>query len=325
MTYSDRLYGQIEINEPAILELIACPTLQRLKGVDQGGYFEPYIAGCAHSRFEHSLGVYILLKNQGASLEEQVSGLIHDVSHAAFSHCIDYVLDAGSEKEHNHQDNIFEAFVRRSEIPAIIKKHGLDLDYILDDANFPLKETQLPDLCADRLDYSLRAGIVFKEMADGHYFLDNLESENGRWLFKNVASARRYAALFLKLNNAYYAGLPAAAMLRTVGDCLRYAVAKSYITEADLYTTDKQVLDKIEENLEKDSELQRLFDRMNNRIPFQNDPQDYQMQIFVKSRMVDPLCRHEGEIRRLSEIEPEWEEIVARESKPKEYHLKFEQ
>ena len=38
-----------------------------------------------------------------------------------FSHCIDYVLDAGSGKDHNHQDNVFDEFVRKSEIPEIFK------------------------------------------------------------------------------------------------------------------------------------------------------------------------------------------------------------
>ena len=56
--------------------------------------------------------MYALLKKFGASTEEQIAGLIHDVSHSAFSHCIDYVLDEGSEKTHNHQDRIFATFVK---------------------------------------------------------------------------------------------------------------------------------------------------------------------------------------------------------------------
>jgi len=161
MKYTDRVYGDFEIEEPVILELINSKTLQRLKGIDQSGYFEPYFPGTAHSRFEHSIGVYLLLKMYGASLEEQIAGLIHDISHSAFSHCIDYVLDAGSEKEQTHQDNVFDEFVRKSEVPGIFKKSNLDLEYILNDKNFPLKEKDLPNLCADRIDYSLRTAIVF--------------------------------------------------------------------------------------------------------------------------------------------------------------------
>lgn len=324
MKYTDRVYGNFEIEEPVILELINSKTFQRLKEIDQAGYFEPHFPGTAHSRFEHSIGVYLLLKMYGASIEEQIAGLIHDVSHSAFSHCIDYVLDAGSEKEHNHQDNVFDEFVRKSEIPVILKKYNLDLEYILDDKNFPLKERDLPDLCADRIDYSLRTATVFKEIENGKYFTDNLLAENGKWIFKNFESAKKYAELFLKLNTDYYAGLPSAVMFRTVGDYLRYALSKNYISETDLYTTDKVVLGKIEPHIKTDSQLSLLFDRMNNKIGFRNDPNDYNGKVFCKSRVVNPLCWHEGKIKRVSDVKPSWNDIIERESKPKEYFLKFD-
>ena len=270
MKYADRVYGNFKITEPVILELITSPTLKRLKQIDQAGYFEPHFPGTAHSRFEHSVGVCLLLKMYGAPIEEQIAGLIHSVSHSAFSHCIDYVLDVGSEKEHDHQDNIFGDYVRKSEIPRILKKYNLDLEYILDDKNFPLKETDLPDLCADRIDYSLRTAIVFKEIRNGKYFIDNLTAKDGKWIFKDFESARKYAELFLKLNINYYAGLPSAVMFRTVGDYLRYALSKEYISETDLYTTDKIVLTKIEPHIKSDSKLSLLFERMNNEIKICN-------------------------------------------------------
>src|SRR3989344_2208425 len=182
MEYQDRVYGNFEITEPVILELINCPTLQRLKEIDQAGYLEPHFPGTAYSRFEHSVGVYLLLKMYQAPIEEQIAGLIHDVSHSAFSHCIDYVLDAGSETEHSHQDNVFDDYVRQSEIPGILEKYHFDLEYILDDRNFPLKERDLPDLCADRIDYSLRTAVVFKEIENGKFFTDNLTTKNGKWI-----------------------------------------------------------------------------------------------------------------------------------------------
>lgn len=38
MKYVDLVYGEVEIDEPVILELIESNSLQRLKGVDQFGY-----------------------------------------------------------------------------------------------------------------------------------------------------------------------------------------------------------------------------------------------------------------------------------------------
>ena len=188
----------------------------------------------------------------------------------------------------------------------------------------PLKEKDLPDLCADRIDYSLRTATVFREIENGKYFIANLLAENGQWIFKNFESARKYAKLFLKLNTDYYAGLPSAVTGRTVGDYLRYALLKNYISETDLYTTNKIVLEKIEPHIKTDSKLNLLFDRMNNKIGFRNDPNDYSGKVFCKSRVVNPLCWHGGKIKRVSEIEPSWNDIIERESRPKEYFLKFE-
>lgn len=324
MQIKDRVYGEVEILEPVLLEIINSPTLQRLKEIDQMGYFEPHFPGTAHSRFEHSLGVWALLKKYDAPIEEQIAGLIHDVSHSAFSHCVDYVLDVGSEKEHNHQDNIFNDYVRKSEIPSILKKYNFGLEYILDDNNFPLKEKNLPELCADRIDYSLRTALVFREIESAEYFFENLTAENGRWIFKNFESAKKYAELFLKLNTNYYAGLSSAVTFRTVGDYLRHALSKGYIAKNDLYTTDKIVLSKIAPYLDTDERLKLLFDRMNNKIGFQNNPNKYDAEVFCKSRAVAPLCRHSGEVKRVSEIDSNLGIILKEELKPKQYFVKFE-
>jgi len=322
MNYTDRIYGKIEIKDPVILDLINCPALQRLKDIDQAGYFEPYFPNTAHSRFEHSVGTFLLLKKYNAPIEEQIAGLIHDVSHSAFSHCIDYVLDAGSEKEHSYQDSIFANFVQNSEIPKILENYNIDLGYVLDDKNFPLKEKDLPDLCADRIDYSLRTAVIFGEVNEITYFLSHLKDKDGDWIFDDFESAEEYARLFLKLNKDYYSGLPSATMFRTVGDCLKYALKQNYISLEDLYTTDKKVIEKIA-NINNDNYLETLINRMDGKIKTENNLEDYNAIIFCKSRVVDPLCVHNGAIKRISEVDNNWKNIIKEESKPKQYFLKF--
>jgi len=331
MIYQDRIYGEIEISEPVISELINSPAMQRLKGIDQFGYFKPFsdAPDASYSRFEHSMGVFILLKKFGASLEEQIAGLIHDVSHSSFSHCIDYVLDHGSNiQEQNHQDNIFDDFVRRkTDIPEILKKYGFDLDYILDDENFPLKEKNLPDLCADRIDYSLRdSRIDYAKFEENYinYFLDNLAAKNNFWVFKNFESAKKYAEFFKKMNDEFWSGIPMALMFTTVGDYLRYALEKKYIIERDLYTTDKEVIDKINAFLDKDEKLKLFWDRMNNKIGSSISEKDCDFLALCKSRAVDPLCIYNGKILRISDIDAEWKGVISEASKPKEYCVKFE-
>lgn len=324
MNIEDRVYGEVEIKEPALLEIINSPTLQRLKDIEQGGYIQPFLPNTQQSRFGHSIGVFLLLRRYGAPIEEQIAGLIHDVSHSAFSHCIDYILDTGSGVKQDHQDNIFDAFVRKSDIPAILKKYNYDLEYILDDKNFPLKENDLPDLCADRIDYSLRDACVYGEIKDTKYFLDNLMIKDGLWFFKNFESAKKYAELFSKLNNKYYAGLYMAVVYQAIKDYLRHAFSKKYITKTDLYTTDKIILSKIEPHHKNDPRLQLLFDRMNNKIGFSDNPNDFDGEIFLKSRAVDPFCMHDGKMKKVSEIDSSWGVILEKESKPKHFFIKFE-
>lgn len=331
MVYYDRIYGKVKIKEPVIVELINAPSLQRLKGIGQAGYSPLYfqllnLKGSDFSRFEHSLGVFILLKKFGASLEEQIAGLIHDVSHTAFSHTADYIFDSGSPTNHDYQDKIHEEFVKNSEIPEILEKLGFVVDYILDETNFPLKENPLPDLCADRLDYSLRNTITYKAGTKNQvsYFLNFLTTIKNRWVFKNYQSAKKYAKLFYHLNTVHYAGFATAVMFQTTADVLKYALEKKYIVKKDLFTTDQDVLRKIKKHLKADPKLKLFYDWMTGKTKVKNNRRNYNVRTVLKSRVVDPLFKTNDEIKRLSQVDQNWAKIVREELKPKEYFLRFE-
>ena len=326
MKIKDRIYGQIEIKEPVLIELINSKTLQRLKGVEQAGYFKPFCKYIVGNRFDHSIGVMLLLKKYQAPLEEQVAGLLHDASHAAFSHAIDYVFKDGSEKNHTHQDNIHNQFLLNSKIPKILKKYQLDINYILEDKNFLLKENNIPALCADRIDYSLRDAINYKTTTKKiiNHILSNLIVKNNKWIFNNFSTAQIFADNFYYINKKYYAGLITAIMFKTLSDCLKYALKKKYININDLYTTDKQVIKKVNKYADQDKELKFYLSRLNNKIKAKNNPKNYDSIIYCKSRIVDPLCMDRGEIKKVSDINPKWKKVVKEELKPKKYYLKFE-
>lgn len=331
MKYRDRVYGEFEITEPVILELIESEPLQRLKGVDQGGYRPLWVKPDVevgqydHSRFAHSVGVYLLLYRFNASVEEQISGLIHDVSHSAFSHCIDYILESGSEKDHKYQDDVFDVYIRDTEIPMILKKHGFDPEYILDEKNFPLREKNLPDLCADRIDYSLKTAVINDEIdAKGKkYILHSLITIDNNWVFRDFESAKKYAELFLNINTVYYSGFTSAVMFRVVGDCIKYSLQCGYISENDLYTTDSLVIEKVKRYLDEDKKLKVLFDRMNNKVEVTNNSDSFDASVFCKSRVVDPLFMKGKEIKRVSQVDSNLGKIIKRELEPKQYFLKF--
>lgn len=89
MYYQDLLYGAVELPE-AITTLLHTPPIQRLRGIHQGGAIVLANPTINHTRFDHSVGVMLLIRRLGGSLREQLAGLLHDVSHTAFSHLITY-------------------------------------------------------------------------------------------------------------------------------------------------------------------------------------------------------------------------------------------
>jgi HD superfamily phosphohydrolase len=331
MEYEDRVYGTCQLSEPVILELMASQALVRLKGIDQGGYGPFWIRECnlrdyERNRFTHSVGTCLLLARYGASFEEQLAGLIHDVSHTAFSHCTEYVFNAGREERQAYQDSIHGGFVRGSEIPDILSRYGFDPEHILDDDNFPLKEKSLPDLCADRIDYTLRDAMVFGELdsAGAQDFLEQLAVQDGVWFFYTYEAARRYAELFSEMNRKYYSDFASARMFAAVSGFLKYALEKGYIDAEDLEGEDRTVVDKTAPYLESDEKLRTFLARMENRIGATDDSDDFDLPLVCKSRAVDPWFADSDSLRRVSAASAQWKTRMEKELQPKLYHVRFD-
>lgn len=325
MIYQDKIYGKIKIEEPVIIKLIKSPALRRLKGIYQMGYKDVWFPKASHTRFEHSMGVFILLKKFGASLDEQLSGLIHDVSHTVFCHIGDYIFDSGSQKFHTFQDDIHKEFVLDTEIPKILQKYRFNINFILEEKNFPLKEKILPDLCADRIDYFLRDAFIFKELSKGkiNNILNDFEIINNNWVFKNLKAARIFAKKFKKMNNLHWSGIKAALMFGTIAEAVKYGLKRKYLKKEDMFATDKIVLKKLNKFSKKDSELNLFFKRAQKKIAWELNVKDYDLHIFIKSRAIDPLIKINNLVKRLSEIDKKWMYIIKEDSEPKEYFIKF--
>ncbi|MGL5642811.1 MAG: HD domain-containing protein, partial [Paraclostridium sp.] len=86
----DYIYGEFEL-EDVLIELINCDAVQRLKYIHQVGATYLIKEELNVNRLEHSIGVMLLIRMLGGSLKEQIAGLLHDISHTAFSHVIDFV------------------------------------------------------------------------------------------------------------------------------------------------------------------------------------------------------------------------------------------
>lgn len=242
-----KLYGKVTITEPVLIELIKSSALQRLKHIEQSGGWQlhnSFSANKSFTRYTHSIGVMLLLRQFGASLEEQVHGLLHDISHTAFSHVADFVFN--SQTSHNYQDNHIGKAYELQGVNKILEKHGLDPKYILDEKNFPLAEKSLPDLCADRIDYTLQdpIGRGLKKIKPKE-ILKYLAVRNKEFVFKNRKGAKDFAELNLYLNKNLWCNPLQVSLYTILADVLRTSLKKRIISKKDLYKTDEFLIRRI--------------------------------------------------------------------------------
>ena len=110
--------------------------MQRLKSIHQYGvgYYTTHTE--EYNRFDHSVGVFVVLKKKGAKLDEQIAGLLHDVSHTVFSHVGDWVF--GKEyQEDDYQSTIHRLYLAVSGVETIWLSMAIQLiKFCQKEANF---------------------------------------------------------------------------------------------------------------------------------------------------------------------------------------------
>lgn len=312
MHYTDNIYGTLEIDEPVIVDLINSEPLQRLKQVNQYGasfYRFPHLTT---TRFDHSVGVYYILRRLGASVIEQVAGLLHDAPHTAFSHVSDIVFGDASQTFHEqyHEKIIFE-----SNIPKILKQHGLSVWKLFDKKAFRLAERDLPDLCADRIDYFFRDTVTDKQLSleDAQTILHDMTVFEGEVVFKHQEQAKQFGVHYREANEKLWANPLQSALYYLLASAMKLALEEGVITFQDLFTTDKEVYDKMKES--GIPEIVKYLSDMEH-ISVEQNPNDYDYHIMNKIRIVDPWVQvQEGGTqlkKRLSELDAPFQETNER-------------
>lgn len=170
----DDIYGDHAITEPVLIDLLLSPDLLRLRGVYQHGITGLLGLTLPITRLEHSVGAFLLVRQVGASVEEQVAALLHDISHTTLSHVIDWAALCSSSDEDEtgnkarvsfHEVHKQRFIQQQTQLPEILARHGFDDLKPLQEDLYPLVEMPSPHLCADRVDYGLRDAVGFGKMS----------------------------------------------------------------------------------------------------------------------------------------------------------------
>ena len=308
----DIIWKDITIEDLKILPLINHPTFQRLKKIWISTYGYLFELKRNATRYDHSVGVYLLLKHFNAPIEEQVAGLLHDISHTALSHVSTYAFlgkyDGTEFRELQHK-----RFFEESGLSQLVADLGFDPEYISNEHNFPLLEDSLPDVCADRLDYALRDGlhlqILSRQQVDK--ILQGIVVNNSEFVFANEESAFLYSFNFYLLNLLHY-GSPAEAHFNNdFGDLVKYAVESGALLEEDWFSDDVYLVEKLKNST--DEKILDWLGKYNNKMVVYEDTENPHKVFPKKLRVVDPkvlINSKTGQIKRLTEISSVYAKLI---------------
>lgn len=300
MIITDKVYKSVNIDDLVLIDLLKTKVLLRLKKIAQFGLPNKYYHVNGYSRFEHSVGVMILLRKLGASLEEQIAGLLHDVSPTAFSHTVDWVI--GNEGKEDFQDKRQIEFVNDPELINIFAKYGYDPKRVLNLSKFKLLDREIPDLCADRVDYALRQmpAKIVKSL------LPHLKVARNRIVFDSKNPAQEFANKFLNLQIVHWGGFESTTRWHILANLLKRALNLNIIKFDDFYTYDDLVIKKIIKS--KNIELNKLLNVLKNKslshLPKSNKVQN------KKFRYVDPSFLEDGKLIRLSDVDDKFKDLI---------------
>lgn len=304
MYFNDALYGKIEITEPVLLDLIASDAMQRTKGISQHGITALLGITPPFSRFDHSLGAMLLVRRLGADINEQVAALLHDVSHTAFSHVIDFVFDdQGGQSYHEEKK---EAVVADSDIPAILNRHGLDWRAFMDEAQFSLLEQPSPALCADRLDYFLR-DLEFLKMASGgdiQSIIQSLDVVEGRIAVNDPRVARWLAYTFIEVDRASWSNFREVGLYQLTAEAIKAASRVGLIGDADLWGSDETLWRKLTSS--DHPEVRRWVALITPGTRFTWSEEQPLFSVSTKIRSIDPPVTDGKSVTPLSVLDPDF-------------------
>lgn len=129
------VWGHIPLSEP-LKKILAHPTFLRLKGIRQLSFAQQVYPGATHTRFEHSIGVYHLMKlilqrmvtnplavglqDERLSFDDQTcrtllaTCLLHDIGHYPHAHVLEEIAPPGAaDSVFAHHESLTGMFVNQ--------------------------------------------------------------------------------------------------------------------------------------------------------------------------------------------------------------------
>lgn len=258
-----------------------------------------------YSRFDHSLGVALIVWRHTHDRVQAMSGLLHDVSTPVFSHVVDFLKDDHLKQEATEAGT--EERIRSSEaLLAVLEKHGLTVDSVKDYHAYPIADNDSPKLSADRLEYSL--GNMFNyRFADldtvqrlyGDICVGQNECGEAELMFAHAECAFEFADCALSCAGVYVSDEDRYGMQR-LAELLRGAIEIGVIGTEDLDGTEPVIIEKLMANPLTAEQWRRFCALHRMEVSHETEQTGDWKKIFAKKRCIDPYVKGQGRVSKLN-------------------------
>ena len=297
---------------PAVIrDCMAAPCVRRLKNVGMNCGCEytsfPRFAGLKpYSRFDHRVGAALIVWHFTHDAKQAVAGLLHDVATPVFAHVVDF-LKGDYLVQESTEDGTRAAIEADEMLQRALKAHGLTTDDVCDYHRYPIADNDSPRLSADRLEYTLGNLLNYRirmpeEVRAFYAGLSVGTNEDGapELTFSDAKRAEDFAFASLACSKIYVSDEDRYAM-QMLSELLRDAIALSVLSEADLYTTEPQVIGKLLGDGRTAAAWQRFRAYRLMRRAAEPAGEGQWRRIAAKKRYIDPLIAGVGRVSAYSE------------------------
>jgi hypothetical protein len=184
--FKDPVHRYIHVRDKLIWDLIGTKEFQRLRRIRQLGTTYLVFHGAEHSRFNHSLGVYEIVRrivddvfkgrpewNDDDRLLSLCAALLHDLGHGPFSHSFEKVFHLDHEK---FTRDILQG---NTEVNEVLRRMGDDFPKKVAEVIAKTYENKQvvslisSQIDADRMDY-LQRDAYFTGVSYGHFDMERI-------------------------------------------------------------------------------------------------------------------------------------------------------
>lgn len=290
---------------PFLAEAACTPPLLRLRriGMNCGceyTAFRRFAALAPYSRYDHSVGVGLIVWHFTRDEKQALAGLLHDVATPVFAHVVDFLRGDYLTQE-STEDGTRELIDGSPELQRLLRKCGLCTDEVCDYHRYPIADNDAPRLSADRLEYTLGNLINFGlcGLPDVRRVYEDItvcrnEEDFPELAFRDAATALRFAEGALACSRIYVSDEDRYSM-QMLAELLREAIAEGVLSQADLMLGEPELLEKL--CLEPAWALRWQEYRRMQALERTDAPDgDGWRRIDAKRRRIDPLIAGQGRV-----------------------------